>query len=91
VSDVFAVRVSGEDPEVRASKPAPDVYLQAAARLALAPAACLAIEDSGPGVTAAHRAGMTVIAVPNRWTADQDFRDADAVLESLRYFPLLVL
>jgi HAD superfamily hydrolase (TIGR01509 family) len=91
VSEIFLVRVSGEDPEVRASKPAPDVYLQAAARLALAPAACLAIEDSGPGVTAAHRAGMTVIAVPNRWTADQDFRDADVVLVSLRYFPLLVL
>lgn len=91
VGELFPVRVSGEDPEVHQSKPAPDVYLQAAARLELAPAACLAIEDSGPGVTAAKRAGMTVIAVPNRWTADQDFADADVVLESLRYFPLLVL
>ena len=88
---VFRVRVSGEDPEVQASKPAPDVYLLAAARLGVSPGACLAIEDSGPGVTAAKRAGMTCVAVPNRWTADQDFRDADVVLESLRYFPLLVL
>ena len=91
LADVFRVRVSGEDPEVRHSKPAPDVYLTAAARLAVRPAACLAIEDSGPGVVAAKRAGMTCIAVPNRWTMHQDFRDADVVLDSLRYFPLLVL
>jgi HAD superfamily hydrolase (TIGR01509 family) len=91
LDDVFAVRISGEDPEVRRSKPAPDVYLAAATRLAVAPTACLAIEDSGPGVMAAKRAGMTCIAVPNRWTAQQDFREADVVLESLRYFPLLVL
>ena len=88
---VFTVRISGEDPEVHASKPAPDVYLAAAAQLGVAPSACLAIEDSGPGVLAAKRAGMTCIAVPNRWTADQDFGEADVVLESLRYFPLLVL
>jgi len=91
VSDIFPVRVSGEDPDVHASKPAPDVYLLAATRLKLAPTRCLAIEDSSPGVVAAKRAGMTCIAVPNRWTIDQDFRDADVVLESLRYFPLLVL
>lgn len=91
LNGVFSVRISGEDPEVQASKPAPDVYLAAAARLGVAPAACLAIEDSGPGVLAAKRAGMTCIAVPNRWTADQDFGEADVVLVSLRYFPLLVL
>jgi HAD superfamily hydrolase (TIGR01509 family) len=91
VDDIFAVRISGEDPAVQQSKPAPDVYLAAAARLGVEPAACLAIEDSGPGVRAAKQAGMTCIAVPNRWTADQDFGEADVVLESLQYFPLLVL
>jgi HAD superfamily hydrolase (TIGR01509 family) len=85
------IRVSGEDPEVRRSKPAPDVYLRAAALLGVEPGACLAIEDSAPGVAAAKNAGMTCVAVPNRWTADQDFRDADVVLESLRYLPLLEL
>jgi len=88
---VFAVRVSGEDPDIREGKPAPDVYLAAAARLGAQPGACVAIEDSAPGVTAAKRAGMTCIAVPNRWTAHQNFSEADAVLQSLRYFPLLVL
>jgi len=89
VGDLFGVRVSGQ--EVRHSKPAPDVSLLAASRLGVAPVACLAIEDSAHGVTAAKRAGMTCIAVPNRWTADQDFREADVVLESLRHFPLLLL
>lgn len=91
LADLFPVCVSGEDPQVRRSKPAPDVYLAAAARLALPPPACLAIEDSAPGVIAAKRAGMLCVAVPNAWTRDQDFGEADVVLESLRYFPLVVL
>ena len=91
VADAFSTRVSGEDPDVHASKPAPDVYLRAAERLGLSPSTCLAIEDSAPGVTAAKRAGMLCVAVPSRWTRDQDFSEADVVLESLRYFPLLAL
>ena len=91
LAETFAVRVSGEDPEVRCGKPAPDVYLTTAARLGVHPRTCLAIEDSEPGVRAATRAGMTCVAVPNRWTADQDFSEAHVVLASLRYFPLLVL
>jgi HAD superfamily hydrolase (TIGR01509 family) len=51
--------------EVAAGKPAPDIYLLAAQRLGVAPARCLAIEDSLPGVVAAERAGMTVIMVPD--------------------------
>jgi HAD superfamily hydrolase (TIGR01509 family) len=90
LDDVFGVRVSGEDPEVQHSKPAPDVYLVAAARLQIDAYACLAIEDSGPGVAAATGAGMTCIAVPNRWTLHQDFSGAHIVVESLRYFPLIV-
>ncbi len=88
---LFRVRVSGEDPDVRHSKPAPDVYVAAAARLATPPTACMAIEDSAPGVAAAKGAGMFCIAIPNRWTIDQDFSQADVVLESLRYFPLLLV
>ena len=43
-------------------KPAPDVYLYAAAQMGHAPARCAAIEDSLPGATAGIRAGMTVFA-----------------------------
>ena len=42
-------------------KPAPDVYLAAAAGLGLAPSLCLVVEDSVTGVTAASAAGMTVL------------------------------
>jgi HAD superfamily hydrolase (TIGR01509 family) len=42
-------------------KPAPDVYLAAAKGLGLAPTACLVVEDSVTGVTAATAAGMTVL------------------------------
>jgi HAD superfamily hydrolase (TIGR01509 family) len=43
-------------------KPAPDLFLRAAAEVGVAPAACLVIEDSPPGIEAAHRAGMRVFA-----------------------------
>jgi HAD superfamily hydrolase (TIGR01509 family) len=42
-------------------KPAPDVYLAAAQGMSLAPAACLVVEDSVAGVSAARAAGMTVL------------------------------
>jgi HAD superfamily hydrolase (TIGR01509 family) len=60
----FRATVSSE--EVARGKPAPDVYLEAAARLGVAPAACAAVEDSGNGLRAAAAAGMRVVAVPNR-------------------------
>ena len=61
--ELFAVVVSSE--EVARGKPAPDVYVEAARRLAVEPARCAAIEDSSNGIRAAHAAGMRVIAIPN--------------------------
>jgi sugar-phosphatase len=49
--------------EVRAGKPDPDGYLQAAARLALSPADCTVIEDTPAGILAARAAGMAVLAI----------------------------
>lgn len=55
----FESRVhSAED--VARGKPAPDVFLYAAARMGVAPADCVVVEDSITGVTAARRAGMPV-------------------------------
>ena len=61
---LFAVTVSSE--EVARGKPAPDVYLEAARRLDVAPGRCAAVEDSASGILAAHAAGMRVLAYPNR-------------------------
>jgi HAD superfamily hydrolase (TIGR01509 family) len=60
----FSATVSSE--EVTRGKPAPDVYLAAAARLGADPRRCVAVEDSGNGIRSALAAGMRVVAVPNR-------------------------
>ena len=57
----FQATVAGD--EVGRGKPAPDVYLEAAARLGVRPADCLAVEDTGIGAAAAVAAGMRVIGV----------------------------
>jgi HAD superfamily hydrolase (TIGR01509 family) len=69
----FTAWVSSE--EVGLGKPAPDVYLEAARRLGVRPADCVAIEDSENGIRSAHAAGMRLIAIPNR-----DFPPPDDVL-----------
>ena len=83
IADDFQATVSSE--EVRAGKPAPDVYLEAAKRLGVARSACAAIEDSTNGLRSARAAGMAVIAVPNRdFPPDPDALElADVVLDSL--------
>lgn len=63
-------------------KPHPGIYLTAADRLAVAPTACVAIEDSLNGVIAAKAARMRAVAIPLD-PADPRFGVADAVLTSL--------
>ncbi len=60
---VFDCVLSSQD--VARSKPAPDVYLAAAACLGLQPSECLALEDSAVGLRAAHDAGMMCVLVPS--------------------------
>ena len=84
LSELFEVTVSSE--EVARGKPAPDVYLEAARRLGVDPARCVAIEDSASGIRAAHAAGMRVIAYPNRHypPAPDVLALGDAVVDSCR-------
>lgn len=70
--------------EVARGKPAPDIFLLAAARVGASPAACLALEDSAAGCTAAAAAGMRVAAVPTGLTRDEPFACA------YRRYPSLV-
>ena len=51
--------------DVAQPKPAPDVYLEAARRLGVPPARCVAFEDSNVGLTAAHAAGTMAFFVPD--------------------------
>jgi len=79
----FRATVSSE--EVERGKPAPDVYVEAARRLEVAPDLCAAVEDSRNGIRSAHAAGMRVIAIPNQHypPSDDALAEADVVLPSL--------
>jgi HAD superfamily hydrolase (TIGR01509 family) len=79
----FAATVSSE--EVERGKPAPDVYLECARRLGVAPTTCAAIEDSHAGIRSAKAAGMRVVAIPNpTYPPDPEaLAQADVVLPSL--------
>jgi HAD superfamily hydrolase (TIGR01509 family) len=76
----FEAVVCGND--VTRSKPDPEIYLLAAQRLKIPPAACVAIEDAPAGVEAAKRAGMRCIAVTNS-VAREQLRQADLIVASL--------
>ena len=81
--ELFPVTVSSQ--EVARGKPAPDVYLEAARRLAVEPARCVAVEDSHNGIRSAKAAGMRVVAVPNpHFPPDEDaLARADAVVPTV--------
>jgi HAD superfamily hydrolase (TIGR01509 family) len=83
LADAFAATVSSE--EVARGKPAPDVYLEAATRLGVAPGDAAAVEDSTNGLLAARAAGMAVVAIPNRAfpPSDEALSAADVVLGSI--------
>ena len=83
VADRFQATVSSE--EVARGKPAPDVYLEAARRLAVDPNRAAAVEDSHNGIRSAKAAGMRVIAIPNRRfpPGEDALAEADLVVETL--------
>ena len=72
---------------IKVSKPEPDGYLLAVERLSLSlelqPSNCLAIEDTPVGITAAKRAGMSVVGVANTYPLHLLQRQSDWVIDSL--------
>jgi beta-phosphoglucomutase len=73
---------SGDTPR---SKPAPDPYIRAAELLALAPAACLAIEDSRWGIVSAKEAGLACVGITTTYPA-RELVMADRIIDSLSEF-----
>lgn len=64
--------------DVSRPKPDPQPYLMAAERLGVAPAACVAVEDSPAGAASAAAAGMKVAVVPGMLTVPEDLGDLRA-------------
>src|SRR5436309_3569871 len=81
---LFDVVVDGT--EIEHKKPAPDIYVEAARRLDVVPAACLVIEDAIAGVTSAKAAGARCLALTTSFAPDQ-LREADWIAADLAHVP----
>ena len=75
--------------EINRGKPDPEGYLTAAARLGRAPADCVVIEDTPPGLEAARAAGMRSIGIAGTYPASALI--ADLVVPSLTSLPVELL
>ena len=86
ITDMFDTTVSAS--EVEHAKPAPDLYLMAAANLGIDPALCVAVEDTHTGIASAKAAGMYAIQVRASSTALPPIAEADAVIGNYTEFDL---
>src|SRR5215471_2426670 len=82
--DAFDALVNGS--QVERKKPAPDIFLTAAQRLGLAPAACLVVEDAVAGVAAAKAAGSRCLALTTSFPAER-LSAADWIVADLAHAP----
>jgi HAD superfamily hydrolase (TIGR01509 family) len=73
--------------EVAHGKPAPDLFLHAAARMRVDPGRCVVVEDSRYGVAAARSAGMRVVGFAGGITPEQHLADADVVITDMAVLP----
>ncbi|MFE4263961.1 HAD family hydrolase [Streptomyces sp. NPDC056883] len=77
--------------EVSHGKPAPDLFLYAARRMGVDPAACAVVEDSRPGVQAARAAGMRAFGYAGGLTpAEQLEGPGTVVFDDMRQLPDLL-
>jgi len=86
--DAFAGAIFSAD-DVRHGKPAPDLFLHAAATRRVRPERCVVIEDSATGVAAARAAGMPVLGFA-RLTPPSRLSEADALFDDMAALPALL-
>jgi beta-phosphoglucomutase-like phosphatase (HAD superfamily) len=79
--EMFSVIACGD--QVRAKKPAPDIYRLALDHLGAAPDQSVALEDSHNGLRSAQGAGLWTVITPTYWTETHDFSGAELMLPHL--------
>lgn len=85
----FEIITTGE--EVYERKPAPDIFILTARKIHAEVEDCVVIEDSPAGVTAGKVAGMKVVVIKNTHNANEDFSNADLVVDGFYDLNLQVL
>ncbi len=86
---LFSAVVTGSD--ITRNKPAPDIFLKAAEKMALDPSLCLVVEDSVAGIRAAKAAGMTAVGVTTSFPRETLLSvGADYVTDDLAELPALL-
>ena len=81
-SNIFECKIYGDDPELLRSKPAPDIFILCAQRMAVSPENIIVFEDSKNGIQAAKGAGMKVVGIRNEFMSEADFEDADFLVDN---------
>lgn len=71
---------------VSKKKPDPEIYDLARHKMGVSSSDCLVVEDSRNGLLAAKAAGMRCIITTNIYTRDEDFSEADLVVDSLKEY-----
>lgn len=84
--EMFDIVVTGDDPDINLGKPAPDIFLRAAALIDAVPANTLVFEDAPSGLAAATAAGMRTVVVPDPNMDRTRYDGAAQMLDSLLQF-----
>ena len=88
IFDRFDAVICADDVGIGRTKPNPDLFLSALSQLGVGKEAAIVFEDSPNGVTAANRAGIYVVAVPNPVTSLLAIEGANLILSSLSDMPV---
>jgi beta-phosphoglucomutase-like phosphatase (HAD superfamily) len=78
----FTAKLSGAD--LKASKPHPEIFINAAEASGFSKSECMVIEDSTNGIIAAKAAGIYCVGYNSVHSKNQDYSQADLVIEGFR-------
>ncbi len=78
--NLFDSIICGDDPNLYAPKPAPDIFLMCAKSMKVEPADCIVFEDSRHGITSALAAGMQVVAIDSPYVNPADLSNASCIV-----------